>query len=155
MFSYRFDSAYGNCVWLFSGSTNTDDDYERYVESFVHLDKIATRRELPAGILFVDRESPMPNARWRKRMAEASASLRSRPLIAFASESPLVRGVVTAINWLRPPPFEFSVTSSFDDAVTWIEGKRGVGAKLFFHMMAELRAEQATLARPSVTSSTA
>lgn len=141
MFSYRFDSAHGNCVWLLSGMTNTDDDFARYVDSFAKLDKAALQRKNAAGVLVVDRDNPMPNARWRKRIAEASASLQSRPLVAFASESPLVRGMVTAINWLRPPPFEFMITSTFDDAVRWFEAKREVPCKLFFPMLAELRAE--------------
>lgn len=98
-------------------------------------------------IHFVDRENPMPNAKWRERMAQASSSLRSRPLIAFASESPIVRGVVTAVNWLRPPAYDFTVTGTFDDAVRWVEAKRDVPCKLFFSMMAELRSE-ANAARP-------
>jgi hypothetical protein len=140
MFSFAVDRAHGNCIWLFSGETNSDDDFARYIETFALVDSVALQHELPAGILVVDRENPMPNALWRKRIAEASGSLKSRPLLAFASESPLVRGVLTAINWLRPPPFEFAVTSTFDDAVHWVEQKRQFPCKVFFPMMAEVRA---------------
>jgi hypothetical protein len=149
MFSFAVDRAHGNCIWLFSGESNSDDDFARYVATFTLVDAVALQHELPAGILVVDRGNPMPNAVWRKRMAEASSSLKSRPLVAFASESPLVRGVVTAINWLRPAPFEFTVTSTFDDAVRWIEQKRQFPCKVFFPMMAELRAEADAASAPA------
>jgi hypothetical protein len=143
MFSYRVDHAHANCVWLFSGPTNTDEDWERYVATFAALDAIAWLAELPACILLVDRENPTPNALWRKRIAEASTSLRSRPLVAFASEALLFRGAITAVNWLRPPPYEFRTMATFDQAVQWIEQRRGVPAKTFFTMLAELREEAA------------
>ena len=145
MFSYRFDRPNAAVVWLFSGPSNADDDFARYVESFVMLDGEAFAfGPAPAGILCVDRENPMPNATWRREIARASRTLRTRPIIAFASESPLVRGIVTAVNWIRPPPYEFSVVGTFDEAVSWVEQNRGAPCPVFSMLMTELRAKGAS-----------
>lgn len=36
----------------------------------------------------------------------------------------MVRGVVVAINWMRPPPYLVGVHATFDDGVRWIEKHR-------------------------------
>lgn len=143
MFTYRFDPAYAVMVWLFAGETNSDEDYQRYVDTFARADALAAHHPKPAGILYVERDNPLPDAKWRERFAEASLTLRTRPAIAFASPSPLVRGIVTAVNWLRPPPFEFTTTDTFDEAVRWLEHKRGVPMKIFFDLFAECWADVA------------
>jgi hypothetical protein len=142
MFILRIDRTFGVCVWYFGGKTNTDDDFERYVASFPLADAIAAAVPFrPVGMVFVETHSPMPNAKWRKRMAEASTTLKSKPCIAFASSSPFFRGVVTAVNWFRPPPYEFTVTSTFEDGAKWLEEKRGVRLPRLFEMFEECRTE--------------
>jgi hypothetical protein len=141
MLTYRIDPAYACAVWLFSGSSNTDDDFQRYVDSIPRAIELAQHHERAAGIVYVERDNPMPDAKWRTRIADASTTFPIRPCIAFASPSTLIRGIVMAVNWIRPPPYDFTVEHSFDDAVAWIEEQRGAPMKILFSMMAECQAE--------------
>jgi hypothetical protein len=79
-------------------------------------------------ILVVDRDYPNPSAKWRKKFAEARDRQRfARILLAVATPATHLHGVLTAINWMRPvsPKFEAESFLSFDDAVRWVETKRG------------------------------
>lgn len=126
MFVYRMDRRRALSVWLFTGATNSDDDYAQYVASFAVSDeaaRLAPQRGI--GVLLVDEGNPVPNAAWRKRIADASTSLKSNPVVILASSSSVVRGIATAINWIRPPPYELRVASTFDEAVTIAQKERG------------------------------
>lgn len=131
MFTFRRNQTLRLMAWYFWGPSNTDDDYARYVESFTTASADGTLR--PVGLLYVEPGNPLPNARWRKAIAEASASLDmgARPLVVFASPMTLVRGIVTAVNWLRPPPFDFETCGTLEAALAWLEARRpGVRAAL-------------------------
>src|SRR5258708_38160222 len=82
-------------------------------------------RDHPAAILMADPDNPLPNAGWRRKIAEASTTLKSRPVFVMVSTSLVARGVVTAINWLRPPPYEHAVYRAFDEAGEWVARPRG------------------------------
>lgn len=140
MFSSAFDAVSGNALWLFSGSTNTDADYQAYVDS-IHqtLQACGPRQDLPAAILLVDAGNPVPNAAWRKRIADASAAVPCPMLFAVVSDSILVRGAITAVNWIRPPPYEIAVHEKLDGAVRWIEEKRGKKTTMFQRLHDEAR----------------
>jgi hypothetical protein len=142
MLIYRLDPRLGLVVWLFTGKVNTDDDFARYVASFALADEASLQGPQPGiAILVVDEGNPMPNAKWRKNMAEASASLKSHPIFFLASASPLVRGVATAVNWMRPPPYELVTTSTFKEAVAIAEKRRGVPLPALSELYDEVRAE--------------
>jgi hypothetical protein len=142
MFAFRLDRAFGIFVWYFAGATNTDADFERYIESFRRADEIGAGFPFKAaGLHYVEPENPMPNAKWRKRIAEESMVIKSTACLAFASPSPLVRGIVTAVNWFRPPPFEFVVASSFEEGVLWLEKQRGARLPLLAVLLEECKAE--------------
>ena len=145
MLTYRISEQRGAVVWYFSGRENTDDDYARYVSSFAEADALGVKHPKPVGLLYVDAHNPLPDAAWRKRMAEASAHLRSRPILAFCSPSPLVRGIVTAVNWLRPPPYEFTTVSSVEDGVAWLQRKRGEILPILGVLLRECQREAGTL----------
>jgi len=141
-FAHRVDSERGLIVWYFAGRTNSEADWQAYCDTFAPADALGLRVAKPCGVLLVERENAMPDAKWRKRMAEASATLRSRPSVAFASASPLLRGMVTAVNWFRPPRYEFTIVSTFDEAIAWVEQRRddAPGAALR-RMLEECKAE--------------
>lgn len=144
MFVYRLDRRRGIVVWLFTGKINSDDDYARYVASFAIADEACIAGPQPGiGILVVDDDSPVPNAAWRKRMAEASASLKSKPIVLLASSSSVIRGVATAINWIRPPPYDFVTASTFEEAVAAAQKRRGEPLTGLHVLLDEARAEAA------------
>jgi len=140
MFSMTFDRAFGVGVALFSGKTNEDADFERYCESVRVLDDLSATQKLPALILVLDRENPMPSALWRKRMAAARDMLRCKPVVAFVCDSPLLRGGIRAAEWLKPRPFPFVVEDDFEAAALWVEGHRPGTHKLLRRLYEELRA---------------
>ena len=149
MLTYRISEQRGAIVWYFSGRENSDGDSARYVSSFAEADALGEKHPKPVGLLYVELHNPLPNAAWRKRMAEASAHLRSRPTLAFCSPSPLVRGIVTAVNWLRPPPYEFTTVGSFEDGTAWLQKKRGEILPILGVLFRECQREAEAAALPS------
>lgn len=139
MFTSAFDLAHGAAVWLFTGSHNSDEDFERYLTTIRRMADRVEGRDAPAAIQVVDGGNPPPGAKWRKRIAEETENLGAGALFALVSPSPLVRGVVTAINWFRTPPYEVRTFSQFADAVAWIEERRGRRIPAFQQLLAEAR----------------
>lgn len=127
MFRLAFDRPTVVAVGIFSGSENSDADFQAYVDSFASLDEVAKQQREARGVyvLVVDPENPQPDARWRKRIAYASADIGSNPLASVVTGSALIRGVVTAINWIRPPPFDIRCHENLEAAAAWVRSKRG------------------------------
>lgn len=126
MFCLAFDQTTMVALGIFTGRENTDADFSTYVDSFQKLDAIASRSGglRACYVLIVDPGNPPPDALWRKRIADASANIRSDPLVSIVTSSALIRGVATAINWLRPPPFEIRSHETVAIAAAWIDARR-------------------------------
>jgi hypothetical protein len=139
VFSMTFDRAFGIGVGVFSGPVNTAEDYERYCDAVKRLDELATTVPVPAFALVLDRDSPRPDAVWRKRLAHARDGLRSKPLVALVTESALLRGAIQAAQWISPRPFPFVVVERFDEAAAWIDGHRPGVSVLLTKLYQELR----------------
>ena len=114
MFVEAVDETGGMVVWLFTGRTNTDRDFQAYCESIVRLNAIPTGGWRVA-VLVVDPGNPMPNARWRKLIADVSREVSSTTFFILVGNA-LARGVSTAINWIRQPTYVFRTSSTFMDA---------------------------------------
>jgi hypothetical protein len=122
------DTHAGLAVWLFTGTSNSDTDYAAYVDCITrqgarlaetaHVDR-------PAALQVVDEGNPIPGPHWRKAIADASRHIDPRALFGLVTTSTLVRGVVVAINWMRPPPYTVGVHATFDEGVRWVEKHRG------------------------------
>lgn len=142
MFVERADIDAGECVWLFAGSSNSDADFQAYLDSIDHLLGIAPAGIRPAGIQVIDRGNPIPGPAWRRRIADATSSLpRNDALYCMVTDSAVTRGALTAINWLRRPPYDFAVRSSFPEAVVWVDELRGFPSRSFARLLEEARAE--------------
>ena len=66
-----------------------------------------------------------PSAKQRRFAAERIRARRDEWArycagAAFVSPSPLVRGVMTAINWASPPPFTQRVFATVEEAEAWL-----------------------------------
>lgn len=154
--TFSYDAAFQLAVFVFSGTTNDDDDFQAYCDAIRSLAvKLAVfaagSTALPCAVLVVDPGNPIPDARWRKEIAEASGTLRPPMLLAVVSEASLVRGAITAINWLRPPPFEIATHSSFMRALAWLEGRRGTKLPQLTALLEEAR-RQVVSGRPLASS---
>lgn len=132
-------------VWLLTGRTNTDADYQAYVDSIRRLDEIYAGQD-GAAILIVDEGNPPPSPAWRKRIADASMTIKSKPVYALVSSSTVVRGVLTIVNWIRPPTYPSAAFATADEAFRWAEEK--IGRKLpFARLLSEVRRKASTSAR--------
>ena len=72
-----FDRVVSAVVWLFSGKHNSDDDYAAYVDSIERLTGRAPAGVRSVGVLVVERGNAIPNAKWRRKIAEASKDVGS------------------------------------------------------------------------------
>lgn len=150
MYGARIDSVGGVVVGLFSGATNDDDDYQRYVDSLLEADQKAPAGIASIVVLVVDRENPAPSAQWRRRIADATGRVRSQDvLFVLCAESPIIRGVVTAINWMRPPKYDVKVVASADAMLAAVAERRAEAEEVARRMLAELRVAARTAERTS------
>jgi hypothetical protein len=95
----------------------TEEDFEAYL---AECGKLLRRRE-PHGTIFDVRRAAPIGPTLRKRQVEwllrHDALLRAyRVASSFVMLTPLQRGVLRAILWMRPLPFPYSVTTSLEAA---------------------------------------
>jgi len=118
----------GLYVGIYTG-TVSDDDYALCLSSMTEFER--TTRGLPEGIAAILVTDPGVEAvppSWRKRMASFNDSVQaSRYMLSIVTPSSVVRGILTAINWLSPPRqgHQRKAHESFAEACTWIEKSRG------------------------------
>lgn len=109
--------------------SNGGDSARDYVEHFARLEELTALRRAGtkqlALLVVFDPGYPLPNAGNRKRAAQVTAAPHFDHFVAIVSASPLVRGVLTAINWLRPQQHVNEVFTSPWEAIGWLEEKRG------------------------------
>ncbi|MFO0669557.1 MAG: hypothetical protein U0235_08025 [Polyangiaceae bacterium] len=124
MFGYAFDIVEASAVFVFAGERAEDSDFERYIAAFQSLDAKAVGRDSPIAVIMTGGDHLLPNAIWRKRIAQAASKLRSNPLMIVVSASMLARGIVQAIQWINPLPFDAAAARSFEEAVAVGEKRR-------------------------------
>lgn len=128
MYAYAYDRGLGTMVGMLARPFNEEEDNRKLLESIAkhHADALSPSA-VGAFILVVDPSYPNPNAGWRKRFAEARDGVRfTKELFAVVTQAPHLRGVLTAVNWMRPPSLRFEAESfvTFDEAARWVEEKR-------------------------------
>lgn len=79
----------------------------------------------PFGLINDTRGGRMPDAMQRRSIAQMytdhEAKVRRNFLASgIVGSSSLVNGVLTALNWLKPPPHAVKVFLSLDAAETWV-----------------------------------
>lgn len=142
MYGHQMNTEEGLLVGLFSGPSNSDEDFTRYVESLLQGAKQSKSGKPQIAVLIVDRDNPPPNAHWRKRIADATSHIGGDgALFVLSAESPLIRGVLTAINWIRPPKYEVKIVASPDEMLDVLAARSGVARAAAARMLAALRAE--------------
>lgn len=125
MYSFTYDKNAAAMVGVLRTTPyfNEDEDYAILLDSIAQHIYAGRQRDSFKFILVVDEQVPMPNATWRRRFAKS----RSRPMISFyfavVTSSALLRGVLTMVNWVSPPPEGSATTSvaTFEEAVGWME----------------------------------
>lgn len=139
MMTNSSDPVRAAALWLFSGPTNSDADFERYLVTIRDQDERVAGRESVA-LVVVEPENPPPDARWRRRIANATMEMKSNPLVVFVMPSLPLRAVVTAVNWLRPPPFQLSVHATVREAFAFLGERRpDIPEKTYRELLADAR----------------
>lgn len=148
MFSASIDQERAIAVWLMSGASNTEEDYARYVESLLHVQRFMARRERGFGMMVVDADNPPPNAIWRKRIADASTQFPAGCYYVLVSESVIIRGVMTALNWIRPLAITMTTKATVEEGIAWLathgDASTAAALRLAYH---RARADARTTSR--------
>ncbi len=128
MFEYATSKDTGLYVGIYSGDVR-DEDYARCVNSMTEFERTIRRHpEGLAAILITDPGVEAVPASWRKRMAQFNDSVQAKQyLLAIVTPSSVVRGILTAINWLSlaKQGHARKAYETFADACGWIEKTRG------------------------------
>jgi hypothetical protein len=149
MYLYRRDPDECLLVSLHVGVEQSDADYELSLTMFKEVDYAAALRKEPfVHVMSVDAEVELPNASWRKRLADANTKLiTKRYLFAFVTPSALARGTFTAINWLtsRPRGHVTAAFGTFEAACAWVRSSTGKAYPRLEAMERQARQEAAGL----------
>lgn len=114
------------CRFRAGRGSNVDSDYGAHIAG---LSSAVQRTEShPDRLLVViiqDPGYPAPNAGWRKKIAQMTGADNFKPIVAFVTANPVIRGVLTAIAWISKPKYEQKIHARLSEALDWLEGKRG------------------------------
>lgn len=113
-------------VIRFSGEPIPLDEWSSL---FTRMERLIVRGQ-PFGVLVDARRGLGASAAHRKLAADFikrnDAGLRRHCRgVVTVSSSALVRGVITAIQWIAPPPFPDRVDSQIEPALRWLEQQLG------------------------------
>ncbi len=148
MFSLTYDASRLILVGFAAPGARTDADYQRVLAGIQELDREGKAAGKPvAFVLVVDADSQRPPPMWRRRLAEQRRGLGSpRVLMAIVSPSALTRGVMTAMNWISPPPSNVQMVNhaTIEDAAAWVEPLQGTPRATIERMFEEARSRVAT-----------
>lgn len=143
MYAYSYDKTSGMMVGVLTRPVTEEADNQALLDSIAKQQGDAPNDPAQAVfILAVDPQYPQPNARWRRRFAVARDGVRyAKTLFAVVTPEAGLRGVMTAVNWIRPPTdrLEAETFASFDEAVRWAEQRRGSAARILHMLMDEVQ----------------
>lgn len=107
----------------------TSAEHQRVYTGIETLDRSGRELGQPIAMVFlVARDNPAPDADWRRRFAEQRKTFGSpRVYLSIVTRSPIMRGVLTAMNWIAPqPPNMTSEThATFEECADWVERVQG------------------------------
>ena len=118
----RVDDAWPIVVFAGIEPVSADD-----IQSFLNgSDEVLKRKEPHAIIVDMSQMSPV-NPDMRRKvaawLAEHQEELKKYRLgSAIVVKSNVIRGIITAIYWLQPPPYPYSICSNRDEALAWSKG---------------------------------
>jgi len=107
-------------VVMRASASYTQADWDELMKGMVDLIKAG-----PFGLVNDTRGSPMPDPLQRRSIAQMytdhEGEVRRNFLASgIVGSSSLVNGVLTALNWLKPPPHPVKVFLSTDLAEAWV-----------------------------------
>jgi hypothetical protein len=143
MYVHAIDEANAILLGIFTGEKKPED-IERHAEAWRRADALAYAQG--RGALFVilpDAGYPTPNSRERRRFADLESACLSAPsLLILVTQSPLLRGILTAVSWIYPRNARWRSVAceSFADALLQAEDYRSTASAPLKAMASRLRA---------------
>jgi hypothetical protein len=130
MYTYGQDAQRGLLVSLHTGrNANLSADFALFREVFLGFARDAHAIVEPlVHVVVVENAYPPISARWRLFIASVVNEANPRGLLtALVTTSPLVRGVMTVVQWFVPSPIGRAASphANFEQAARWIEKNRG------------------------------
>ncbi|MBM4282582.1 MAG: hypothetical protein FJ137_18125 [Deltaproteobacteria bacterium] len=123
MWTEVFDDDALAVVWLFSGTTNAFDDFDRWLASMARLDG-ATAGRGAVSILVIDDGNPPPGPVPRDRLTATARAIRGDAPLAVVTSSSIARGVIAALHLTGVVGFPLKGFATVDDAVGWLVQRR-------------------------------
>lgn len=125
MFASASDDSTGTLLGVFSGAVVSDAQYAQSLTDMERIDKLAATSGMAMTyVCVVDSQVPRPPAVWRKRFSDANYGVKAnRFFFVMVTNSMLIRGVYTAVNWVTPKRDgqHYGVVSSIEEAQRWLE----------------------------------
>ena len=114
-----FTGRVANCLWTYGHGKLSTAEWEAFVSGQRRVLRSAPR---PTTMLTVTHEAVPPNANERKLLAEMLRSGDADSILghAMVTDSALVRGVLTALDWVVKKPFKESVFGDAREAIRWL-----------------------------------
>jgi hypothetical protein len=104
-------------------------DHEKVYAAIEDLDRRGREKSRPIAMVYlVARDNVAPDAHWRRRFAEQRKTFGSPHVyLSIVSQSPVIRGVLTAMNWIAPQPRNMTSAThaTFEESAAWIEHHQG------------------------------
>jgi hypothetical protein len=124
MYLHRHDESGRLAVWLFDKSSSKEWD-----EHFEHLKALAgwSAKGGPRAVaVLIAGAFARPDAHHRVELARLTEAPGYDPYVAFVMPNLAVRSVLTMMGWVqRAPRYEMSFVASTDEALTWLDARRG------------------------------
>ena len=126
MYYSDFNDARALLICRIARGGDEPNDFGPHIERLLSAAQAVQGREVRLALLIIiDPGHPLPGSVWRRKVAEATGNPAFRPYFAVLTDNPHVKGMLTALSWLRPQRFEAHVTSEESRAMAWLESKRG------------------------------
>lgn len=111
----------GNCWWNYAAGTLTEEEWCLYVDQ---IRELLTKHDGQGVLLSISNNSSAPSGQMRAQLAEVTkqnaAAFTHVGAHALTCTSTMVRGVLTAMNWLFKHPFPEQVFDKPSAALSWL-----------------------------------
>ncbi len=135
-----YDSARHVLVVYISGTPDGPSN-ERLIAEIDRLDRNGKERNQPtAMMMWLEQDTEPPNAHWRRRFAEQRKNLTApRVFLSLVTLRAALRGVLTAMNWISPPPAHVKSQhhATFAESAAWLELCHGTPQAVLRRMLDE------------------
>jgi hypothetical protein len=128
MVNLAFDPAL-HVLLVYVAGPQDASDHERVIGAIGRLDRDGRDHDRKVAFMLVlGPETQAPNAHWRRRYAEQRGTFVAPGVfVSVVTESAVLRGVMTAMSWIRPPPSHVKSVhhATFLEGAQWIEQSQG------------------------------